>query len=225
MVAMVNASEPVRLVLIDDDPLVRAGLKMLLGADPSLRIVGEGADGDEAVGLVETHRPDLVLMDIRMPRLDGLSATERLLARPGAPRIIILTTFDSDDMVLRALAAGAAGFLLKDTAPEAMIEAIHRVAEGEHMLSPSIIAQVIEVATRSLADRTHHSFADLEELNEREKQVAIAIGRGLTNAQIASSQYISIATVKATVTKVLEKLCLTNRVQIAIKVHDAGWLT
>ena len=223
MVAMVSATDPVRLVLIDDDPLVRTGLKMLLGGDPSLQIVAEGSDGDEAVALVTEHAPDLVLMDIRMPRLDGLSATEQVLARRDAPRIVILTTFDSDDLVLRALAAGASGFLLKDTAPDQMIDAIHRVAAGEHTLSPSVVAQVIEVATRGLAERPD-AIDDLSDLNEREKQVAIAIGRGLTNAQIASSQYVSIATVKATVTRLLEKLGLTNRVQIAIKVHDAGWL-
>jgi len=220
---MVSATDPVRLVLIDDDPLVRTGLKMLLGGDPSLQIVAEGSDGDEAVALVTEHAPDLVLMDIRMPRLDGLSATEQVLARRDAPRIVILTTFDSDDLVLRALAAGASGFLLKDTAPDQMIDAIHRVAAGEHTLSPSVVAQVIEVATRGLAERPD-AIDDLSDLNEREKQVAIAIGRGLTNAQIASSQYVSIATVKATVTRLLEKLGLTNRVQIAIKVHDAGWL-
>lgn len=223
MVAMVSATDPVRLVLIDDDPLVRTGLKMLLGGDPSLQIVAEGSDGDEAVALVTEHAPDLVLMDIRMPRLDGLSATEQVLARRDAPRIVILTTFDSDDLVLRALAAGASGFLLKDTAPDQMIDAIHRVAAGEHTLSPSVVAQVIQVATRGLAERPD-AIDDLSDLNEREKQVAIAIGRGLTNAQIASSQYVSIATVKATVTRLLEKLGLTNRVQIAIKVHDAGWL-
>lgn len=220
---MVSATDPVRLVLIDDDPLVRTGLKMLLGGDPSLQIVAEGSDGDEAVALVTEHAPDLVLMDIRMPRLDGLSATEQVLARRDAPRIVILTTFDSDDLVLRALAAGASGFLLKDTAPDQMIDAIHRVAAGEHTLSPSVVAQVIQVATRGLAERPD-AIDDLSDLNEREKQVAIAIGRGLTNAQIASSQYVSIATVKATVTRLLEKLGLTNRVQIAIKVHDAGWL-
>lgn len=223
MVAMVSATDPVRLVLIDDDPLVRTGLKMLLGGDPSLQIVAEGSDGDEAVALVTEHAPDLVLMDIRMPRLDGLSATEQVLARRDAPRIVILTTFDSDDLVLRALAAWASGFLLKDTAPDQMIDAIHRVAAGEHTLSPSVVAQVIQVATRGLAERPD-AIDDLSDLNEREKQVAIAIGRGLTNAQIASSQYVSIATVKATVTRLLEKLGLTNRVQIAIKVHDAGWL-
>ena len=130
----------VRVVLIDDDPLVRAGLKLMLGGHEGVDFVGEGGDGSEAAALVAEHRPDVLLMDIRMPGKDGLTATEELMARKDAPRVVILTTFDSDDAVLRALAAGAAGFLLKDTPPDRMLEAIKQVAAGEHTLSPSVVS-------------------------------------------------------------------------------------
>ena len=214
----------VRVVLIDDDPLVRAGLKLMLGGREGVDFVGEGSDGSEAAALVAEHQPDVLLMDIRMPGKDGLTATEELMAQKDAPRVVILTTFDSDDSVLRALAAGAAGFLLKDTPPDRMLEAIKQVAAGEHTLSPSVVSQVIAAATRHRGDpRREDARADLAVLNAREKEVAIAIGRGLTNAEISAQQYLSLATVKGVVTQIFDKLGLTNRVQVAIKVHDAGW--
>lgn len=214
----------VRVVLIDDDPLVRAGLKLMLGGREGVDFVGEGSDGSEAAALVAEHRPDVLLMDIRMPGKDGLTATEELMAQEDAPRVVILTTFDSDDSVLRALAAGAAGFLLKDTPPDRMLEAIKQVAAGEHTLSPSVVSQVIAAATRHRGDpRREDARADLAVLNAREKEVAIAIGRGLTNAEISARHYLSLATVKGVVTQIFDKLGLTNRVQVAIKVHDAGW--
>ena len=214
----------VRVVLIDDDPLVRAGLKLMLGGREGVDFVGEGSDGSGAAALVAEHRPDVLLMDIRMPGKDGLTATEELMAQEDAPRVVILTTFDSDDSVLRALAAGAAGFLLKDTPPDRMLEAIKQVAAGEHTLSPSVVSQVIAAATRHRGDpRREDARADLAVLNAREKDVAIAIGRGLTNAEISARHYLSLATVKGVVTQIFDKLGLTNRVQVAIKVHDAGW--
>ena len=214
----------VRVVLIDDDPLVRAGLKLMLGGHEGVDFVGEGGDGSEAAALVAEHRPDVLLMDIRMPGKDGLTATEELMTHEDAPRVVILTTFDSDDAVLRALAAGAAGFLLKDTPPDRMLEAIKQVAAGEHTLSPSVVSQVIAAATRHRGDpRREDARADLAVLNAREKDVAIAIGRGLTNAEISARHYLSLATVKGVVTQIFDKLGLTNRVQVAIKVHDAGW--
>ena len=214
----------VRVVLIDDDPLVRAGLKLMLGGHEGVDFVGEGGDGSEAAALVAEHRPDVLLMDIRMPGKDGLTATEELMARKDAPRVVILTTFDSDDAVLRALAAGAAGFLLKDTPPDRMLEAIKQVAAGEHTLSPSVVSQVIAAATRHRGDpRQEDARSDLAALNAREKEVAIAIGRGMTNAEISARHYLSLATVKGVVTQIFDKLGLTNRVQVAIKVHDAGW--
>lgn len=214
----------VRVVLIDDDPLVRAGLKLMLGGHEGVDFVGEGGDGSEAAALVAEHRPDVLLMDIRMPGKDGLTATEELMTHEDAPRVVILTTFDSDDAVLRALAAGAAGFLLKDTPPARMLEAIKQVAAGEHTLSPSVVSQVIAAATRHRGDpRREDARADLAVLNAREKEVAIAIGRGMTNAEISARHYLSLATVKGVVTQIFDKLGLTNRVQVAIKVHDAGW--
>ena len=214
----------VRVVLIDDDPLVRAGLKLMLGGREGVDFVGDGSDGSEAAALVAEHRPDVLLMDIRMPGKDGLTATEELMAHKDAPRVVILTTFDSDDSVLRALAAGAAGFLLKDTPPDRMLEAIKQVAAGEHTLSPSVVSQVIAAATRHRGDpRREDARADLAVLNAREKDIAIAIGRGLTNAEISARHYLSLATVKGVVTQIFDKLGLTNRVQVAIKVHDAGW--
>ena len=214
----------VRVVLIDDDPLVRAGLKLMLGGREGVDFVGDGSDGSEAAALVAEHRPDVLLMDIRMPGKDGLTATEELMAQKDAPRVVILTTFDSDDSVLRALAAGAAGFLLKDTPPDRMLEAIKQVAAGEHTLSPSVVSQVIAAATRHRGDpRREDARADLAVLNAREKDIAIAIGRGLTNAEISARHYLSLATVKGVVTQIFDKLGLTNRVQVAIKVHDAGW--
>ncbi|NLT29500.1 MAG: response regulator transcription factor [Propionibacterium sp.] len=194
----------------------------MLGGDPALEFVAEGSDGDEAVGLVTEHSPDIVLMDIRMPRMDGLTALAEVNALPNPPKVIILTTFDADDMVLRALAGGAAGFLLKDTPPPRMIEAIHQVAAGEHTLSPTIIAQVIQLATsQGVSPKRDAARAELAELTTREHDVALLIGQGMTNAEIARAQYMSVATVKAHVTRILEKLGMTSRVQIALKVHDA----
>lgn len=211
-----------RIAIIDDDALVRAGLRLILGADPDLEVVAEGADGAEAVDLVRQHRPDLVLMDIRMPQVNGLVATERILVLPDPPKVIILTTFDADDLVLRALSVGASGFLLKDTSPERMLDDIRKVADGEQTLSPSVVAQVIAVATnRTELSRRDDARAALDSLSEREREIALAIGLGKTNAEIAGTQYLSIATVKSHVTRILDKLGASNRVQVAIVVHDA----
>lgn len=212
-----------RIAIIDDDPLVRAGLRLILGADASLSVVAEASDGADAVELVREHAPDVVLMDIRMPGTNGLVATEALVALPRAPKVIILTTFDSDDLVLRALGVGASGFLLKDTAPARILDDIRKVADGEPTLSPSVVAQVIAVATnRSELTRRDSARRALDGLNERERGIALDIGRGLTNAEIAVNHFFSVATVKAHVTRILDKLGATNRVQVAIVVHDAN---
>lgn len=219
---MVN---PIRLLIVDDDPLVRAGLRLILGGSDDLEVVAEGNDGAEAVPLVTEHAPDVVLMDIRMPQVDGLTAAEQVLKLPDAPKVIVLTTFDADDMVLRALSVGAAGFLLKDTPPERMVSSIRRVADGEHILSPSVVSQVIAFATQGAgSSRKDEALADLELLNDREREVALAIGQGLTNADIAREHFMSLAAVKAHVTRILEKWGVSNRVQIAIRVHDAELL-
>ena len=210
----------IRIVLVDDDPLVRAGLGLILGGSPDLEVVAEAADGVEAVQVVAEHKPDIVLMDIRMPRRDGIAATAEILARPDAPRVVVLTTFDSDDMVLQA---GASGFLLKDTPPPKMVEAIRAVDAGETTLSPSVISQVIGLATKSADDgRGEAALKQLDALTEREREVAVAIGQGKSNAEIAGELYMSIATVKAYVTRIFYKLGVDNRVQVAMRVHDAG---
>jgi DNA-binding NarL/FixJ family response regulator len=209
----------IRVLIVDDDALVRTGLSMMLAGAEDLRIVAEADDGDKVGALVAEHTPDVVLMDIRMPRMDGLAATEQIRGRDGAPEIIILTTFDADEHVVRALRAGAGGFLLKDTPPAEIINAIRRVAAGEPILSPSVtrrlIAQVTEV---------HRSPARelLGRLSDREREVVVAIGQGKSNAQIGAELYMSVATVKAHVSRLLTKLDLNNRVQVALLAHDAG---
>ena len=213
----------VRLLVVDDDALVRAGLRLILGGDPGLLIVGEASDGLQAVELARTERPDVVLMDIRMPRLDGLAATERLLAADPEARVVVLTTFDTDDMVVSALRLGAVGFLLKDTPPEELVGAVRAVAAGRPILSPSVTAQLIAtVVAESPPGRGREAAGRLDVLSEREREVAVGIGRGLSNAEIAAELYMSVATVKSHVGRLFAKLGVENRVQIAICVHEAG---
>ena len=218
-------SGEIRVVLVDDDPMVRTGLGLILGGDPGIAIVAEAVDGEDAVRVVAEHRPDVVLMDIRMPRRDGLSATEAILATPDPPRILVLTTFDADDLVLKALRAGAAGFLLKDTQPARLVEAVRAVAAGQPMLSPSVTAQLIAAVAQPELGAAQSARAAAEgklaTLTDREVEVAQAIGRGLSNQEIAGELYMSVATVKAHVGRLFTKLDVDNRVQIAILVHDA----
>ena len=218
---------PIRVVLVDDDPLVRTGLRLVLGGAPRVEIVGEAGDGAEGLDVVDRTRPDVVLMDIRMPRMDGLTATQLVLRRPDPPKVVVLTTFDADEYVIRALASGANGFLLKDTAPPLIVEAIEKVAAGEPMLSPSVTAQLIrrvveDTSTGTAAGRARAAAARLAGLSEREREVAVAIGRGQSNAEIAGALFMSLPTVKAHVSHIFVKLGVTNRVQIAICVHEAG---
>ncbi|WP_438872719.1 response regulator [Paractinoplanes pyxinae] len=215
-------SEPVRVLLVDDDALVRAGLGMILSAAPDVAVVGEATDGAEVPGAVSQHQPDVVLMDIRMPRVDGLAATETLRSRPGAPEVIVLTTFDADEYVLRALRAGASGFLLKDTPPAEILRAVRRVAAGEAMLSPTVTRQLIAHVAAPAPPSRSRAAQRLDQLSERERDVAFGLARGSSNAEIAAELHMSIATVKAHVSRLLIKLELNNRVQVAILVHDAG---
>ena len=213
----------VRVVVVDDDPLVRAGLRMILGADPTLAVVAEADDGAAALDVVAREAPDVVLMDIRMPGTDGLVATRRLRDRADAARVIVLTTFDADDMVLAALRSGAAGFLLKDTPPAELISAVRRAAAGEPTLSPSVTAQLIATVTTPRDDgRLRAAQRRLAGLTTREHAVAIGVGRGLSNADIAAELHLGLATVKTHVGQVFAKLDATNRVQVARCGHDAG---
>jgi DNA-binding NarL/FixJ family response regulator len=210
------------VLVVDDDPLVRSALGLMLGGQPDVRVVGEAADGRAGLEAARELRPDVILMDIRMPLLDGLAATVELRSTPEPPHVIVLTTFDADDYVLRALAAGADGFLLKDTPPPEILQAIRRVAAGDPMLSPSVTRSLIKQVAPPDSSRTSLAQERLGCLTEREQDVALAVGRGLSNAEIAAELYLSVPTVKAHVSRLFEKLGVTNRVQIAIVVHDAG---
>ncbi|MEV7230348.1 response regulator transcription factor [Polymorphospora sp. NPDC051019] len=216
----------VRVLLVDDDSMVRLGLATVLGAGRDIEVVGEAADGAEALAAVARLRPDVVLMDIRMPGMDGLTATEALRTVAGSPAVIVLTTFDTDAHILRALRAGASGFLLKDTPPLEIIDAVRRVAEGESMLSPSVVGRLIEHVVRDedradRTDRVARARSMLGRLTGREREVAEAVGQGLSNAEISVELFMSVATVKAYVSRLLTKMECANRVQVAILVHDA----
>jgi DNA-binding NarL/FixJ family response regulator len=214
--------EQVRVLVVDDDALVRAGLSMLLAGAEEIEIVGHVADGSEVAQAVVEHRPDIVLMDIRMPGMDGLAATEQLRAQENAPEVIVLTTFEADDYVLRALRAGASGFLLKDTPPAEIVRAVLAVAAGEPILSPTITRRLIDHVTSSDGDsRMQRAREQFGRLTQREREVAIGIGLGKSNAEIGRELFMSVATVKAHVSRLLEKLGFNNRVQIALLAHDA----
>jgi len=212
-----------RLLIVDDDALVRSGLALILGGERTLEVVAQAADGRAGLAAVDEHEPDVVLMDIRMPVMDGIEATAALAARRDAPKVIVLTTFDADDYVLRALAAGASGFLLKDTAPEDIVAAVHKVAAGEPMLSPSVTTTLIQqVTARHVPGRSRDARTRIDGLTERERDVALAVGRGLSNAEIARELYLSVPTVKAHIGRLFQKLQVDNRVQIALCVHESG---
>lgn len=216
-------SAPIRVLLVDDDPLVRAGLSLMLSGSERLRVVGEAGDGAAGVEAVATLSPDVVLMDIRMPELDGLAAIERLAERGLTTQVIVLTTFDADDEVVRALRAGAAGFLLKDTPPAQIVAAIERVSAGEPMLSPTIVQRLIDqVKDDPAAERRRRARQLLGDLTERERDVAEAVAEGRSNAEIGEELHLAVASVKAIVSRVLLKLEASNRVQVALLVRDAA---
>ena len=212
----------IRVLLVDDDALVRAGLRMILSSSEEIEVVGEAGDGAEAVTAVQALRPDVVMMDIRMPGMDGIAATSAIRRLATPPHVIVLTTFQADDHVISALRAGADGFLLKDTAPTEIVNAVRLVAAGEAMLSPSVTRTLLShLGNDERTDRRRLATQRLTSLTDREREVATAVGSGASNAEVASSLFMSEATVKAHVSRLLTKLAVTNRVQIAILVHDA----
>ena len=212
-----------RTLLVDDDPLVRSGLRMMLAGADSVEVVGEVDDGQGVLAALDRHRPDVVLMDIRMPGLDGIAATSLVRAQPDPPAVLVLTTFDADELVLRALRAGASGFLLKDTPPPEIVRAIELVAAGDGMISPAVTSQLIALVAGDgeAAVRRESARARLATLSPREREVAEAVGLGRANAEIALQLHMSVATVKAHVSRLLSKLDVDNRVQIALLVQDA----
>jgi DNA-binding NarL/FixJ family response regulator len=209
----------IRVLVADDQSMVRAGFRVLLGREEDIEVVAEASNGLEAVQKAAQFNPSVVLMDIRMPELDGLQATERILAANSAARILILTTFDLDEYVFKTLRAGASGFVLKDDSPEQLIAAIRTVANGEALLSPAVTTRVIKQFVR-----TPHPDppAELQELSERERDVFRLMVRGLSNAEIANELYISEATVKTHVTHILQKLNLRDRVQAVVLAYQTG---
>ena len=216
-------SLPVRVVIVDDDALVRGGLTMMLGGAERIEVVGEACDGSEVLAAVDRHHPDVVLLDLRMPKLDGIAALTLLRRQPSPPAVVVLTTFDTDDHLLRALRSGAAGFLVKDTPPAEIVRAIELVAAGESMLSPTVTRRLIDRLASDGGDgaRRERARARLCELTARDREIALAVAEGKANAAIAAELHLSVATVKSHVSAILSKLDLDNRVQIALLVQDA----
>jgi DNA-binding NarL/FixJ family response regulator len=213
-------TERVRVVLVDDDDLMRAGLRSVLSSDETIDVVGEAGDGREAVDRIRQLRPDLVLMDIRMPDLDGISATREVLATSADVKVVVLTTFEQDDYIFDALSAGASGFLLKRTQPEELIAAIHTVAEGDSLLSPSVTRRVVDrMASQPPPVR---ATARLDELTPRELEVLELVARGLSNREIAEQFVIEESTVKTHVKRILMKLRLRDRVQAVVFAYENG---
>jgi len=215
-------ARPLRVLLVDDDPLVRAGLRTILSSAGDLEVVAEAADGAAAITTVRTHRVDVALMDVRMPGVDGITATRQITALPDPPKVIVLTTFHLDEYVFGALRAGASGFLLKDTPPADIISAVRLAAAGDAMLSPSVTRTLIDhYSADTTQARRAAAQKSIKLLTEREREVAAAVGHGQSNADIAVGLHMSEATVKAHVSRILTKLNASNRVQVAIVMHDA----
>jgi DNA-binding NarL/FixJ family response regulator len=210
----------VRVLLVDDDDLMRAGLRSVLSSDETIEVVGEAGDGRVALEEIRALRPDLVLMDIRMPELDGIAATREVLAVEPQVKVVVLTTFEEDDYIFEALSAGASGFLLKRTKPEELIAAIHTVADGDSLLSPSVTRRVIDrMATQPVVGL---SGARLDELTPREREVLELVARGHSNREIADEFVIEESTVKTHVKRILMKLGLRDRVQAVIFAYESG---
>jgi DNA-binding NarL/FixJ family response regulator len=215
----------ISVLLADDQPLLRRGFRMILEAEGDLIVAAEAADGEEAVDLARRHAPDVVLMDIRMPGIDGIEATQRIAAADTHVRVLVLTTFDLDEYAFGALRAGASGFLLKDVRPAELVAAIRTVAAGDAVVSPRVTRRLLEEYTRVLplsASQMQERYPQLSTLTEREREVLIAVARGLSNAEIAASLFVSEATVKSHVGRILAKLGLRDRVQVVVLAYEAG---
>jgi DNA-binding NarL/FixJ family response regulator len=212
----------IRVLIVDDQALVRAGFRMILEAEPEIEVVGEAGDGDEAVAEARRLEPDVVLMDVRMPELDGIEATRRLLADGTSTKVVMLTTFDLDQYVYEALRAGASGFLLKDVPPEQLVAGIYTVASGDALLAPSVTRRVIEEFVRRPPDSMRMTPPELAELTPRELEVLKSMARGLANAEIAKELFVSDTTVKTHVARVLMKLRLRDRVQAVVFAYESG---
>jgi len=212
---------PVRVLVVDDDDLMRAGLRGVLSEDAAIAVVGEAADGRDAIYRTRLLRPDVVLMDVRMPDVDGIAATRAILAGDAAARVVILTTFEQDDYIFGALSAGASGFLLKRTRPEDLIAAVHTIAAGDSLLSPSVTNRVIERMARQPPPDAEHD-ARLAELTAREREVLRLVARGRSNGEIAAALVIEESTVKTHLKRVLTKLGARDRVQAVIFAYESG---
>ena len=215
-----------RVLLVDDDPLVRTGLSMILGSARDIEVVGEASDGDEAVARVRATTPNVVIMDIRMRRMDGLAATKAVTALTDPPKVLVLTTYDLDEYVFDALSAGASGFLLKEGSPQEIIEAVRTVAKGDVMLSPGTTRKLVGHFVAARANpRRQRALTKLTTLSDREREVVTAVAQGKSNADIAGELFLSEATVKTHITRTFAKLDVTNRVQLTIFAYESGMVT
>jgi DNA-binding NarL/FixJ family response regulator len=220
---MSGPRDVVRVLVVDDQPLIRAGMRVMIEHTADLELIGEAQDGEQAVVLAAAHRPHVVLMDVRMPRLDGIAATRRITNDPALEnvRVLVLTTFDEDDYVYAAIRAGASGFLLKDAPPEDVLDAIRVVARGDALLAPSVTRRLIsDLAARPEAERAVPP--DLDVLTEREREVLALVGRGLSNAEIGERLYVSAATAKTHVSHVMTKLLARDRAQLVVVAYESG---
>lgn len=213
----------VRVALVDDQALFRAGIAMVVGSQPDLEVVGEAADGADAVAMVESARPDVVLMDVRMPRVDGVEATRRIVSAFGddAPKVLVLTTFDLDDLVADAIEAGASGFVLKESAPELLLAAVRAVADGTQVVAASATRAVFE---RFRQRSTSAPGPEYDRLTPREREILLRAAQGLSNAEIAEAEFLSEATVKTHVSRILTKLDLRDRVQLVVYAYEHALL-
>lgn len=222
---MCTMSRPHRVLLVDDDAMVRTGLRLILQSADDIEVVAEASDGDEVVPAVHAHHPDVVLMDLRMARMDGVAATQEVRALPEPPQVVVLTSWDVDDAVLRSLVAGAAGFLLKSAGPTDIVGAVRAVAAGDAVLSPQSTRRVLDHIAQDSCDAERRRAEELTVLlSDRERDVTVAVGNGLGNAEIARQLYVSEATVKTHLAAAQHKLGARNRVEVAVLAERAGLL-